>query len=192
MKITITLLLLFTTISKAFSQINESGSYKFPPDSILLKKAQYLVDNYKVAVILAVNCKNNYFNLESILNKFTKDAIIEVSSVNSDHIRKKTVTEYFSRLRDFCRGINYDSIDISFPSDIIKPNEIKKEYSNVCSVNKDIIQVFKAYRNNNSNPVYCDVTIKRIWVVFVANQDGSYSALINRVSVLNTQNCFLN
>jgi hypothetical protein len=182
------LFILFTASFAAKTQIPEDKRKQLPPNDILLEKAQFIVSNYKMAVILSSNCKNRNYDKESILQMFTETAMIEVSSNRGGKPSERTPKEYFFNLRNLCNGINYDSIDIKFKPDILRESEVSR-FENTCMIKRDIVQRFVGFKKGNPKPVYCDVTIKKIIMVFVPQRDGSYKALISRVTVEDTQAC---
>ena len=172
----------------AFGQGNEYR--KVPPlsDATLRDYAQNLVNSYKVAVIKSVKCKT-HFSLESILQKFTVDAKIEISNLRDSSKKRLSPEVYFGVLRRVSCGINFDSVNIKFAPDLITSAQISRPFNNFCIVNKDITQRFEGFRNGRQE--YCDVTIKEIKMQFVPQVNGSYKALISYISVKSTQNCML-
>lgn len=189
-KILFTLFICLTSLG-AWTQ-SEDRSKVLPPDKILLEKFQFIVSNYKMAVILSSNCRNTQYDEESILDMFAIDAKIEVSILGRNEPPRtisRTPKEYFSRLKNLCKGINYDSISIQFLPDILRKDEIKVRSDYTCEIKRDIVQKFVAFKRGQPNPVYCDVTIKLIAVDFLLQRDGSYKALIKSVTVEGTRGC---
>jgi hypothetical protein len=173
----------------AISQGNEYRKTDPLSDATLRDYAQNLVNSFKVAVIKSVKCKTKAnFSLESILQKFTYDAKIEISNLRDSTKKRYSPEVYFGILRRLCSGINYDDINIRFDPDPITNEQIIR-FNNSCIVKKDINQRFEGYKNGVL--AYCDVTIKEIKMVFVPQTDGSYKGLISYISAKSTKNCML-
>ncbi|RYG43954.1 MAG: hypothetical protein EOO01_20390 [Chitinophagaceae bacterium] len=166
----------------------QTESSKTPPSqAILLKEVNALVDDYQLAVIKSARCKDNKnYDLASILSKFAPNAVIEVSSLRSgSNIIKRTPREYFSRLKNLCTALNYDSVSVAYLRNIISGTNILRD-GNSCIIDTNITQRFEAYRNNAR--VYCDITVRKIHVSFYL-EDGITVGRITRVSIVATDQC---
>ena len=174
----------------ATAQPSERRNKSLPSFDIIRDEAQGLLNDYKTAVVRAVRNRTREYDLTTILEKFTPSAMIEMSSLRTRIIKRKTPYAYFTALKDLSKGINYDSVDITFPSDPLMDDQIEiSKLDNSCTINHPFIQRFRGYRAGCTQPVYCDVTIRRIYVVFTLLRDGTYRARIADVTIDSTNAC---
>lgn len=174
-------------VAPAMADAQLEQSRNLPPEKTLLLEVNRLVDDYKIAVIKSARCNaNKTYTLSSILSKFAPGAIIEVSSLRSSTgIIKRTPQEYFSRLKNLCTALNYDSVSVAYSPSTIENSNILRN-GNSCVIDTNITQRFEAYRDNQR--VYCDITVRKIHVSFYL-KGGEYTGRITKISIVATDRC---
>jgi len=169
------------------AQLREVPRSRILSDNIVRDGAQSILDDYTRAVEMAADCKNGGVHLKSFLQLFTPDAYIEVSSRSRTGTVSRTPAAYINGLRRLCVGGIYDEIHFDFSEDILERSNLIYQFGGACEIDRRIHQTFRGYRNNVLT--YCDVTIRRMSIVFYRLNDGSYQPFIKRITIEETSDC---
>lgn len=182
--------ILFGCSQSLSAQLREVPNSKVLSQKAIMEGAQSILDDYIRAVEMAADCKNGAVHLASFLQLFTSDALIEVSSRNRASIPPRTPSAYINGLRRLCIAGIYDEIHFDFSEEMLQRDNLIYQFGGACEIDRRIQQTFKGYKNKDLT--YCDVTIRRISIIFYRLKDGSYQPFIKHIAIEETNPCLPN
>lgn len=159
-----------------------------PAEKWVRSEAILLLQRFGEGVEKALVCP--LYDTEGTNELFTEDATIQVTSLQSNTKKNYRPEPYWRALNGLiCKGnAKYASALVSYSPTSADSVRIRT-VNNACIATYDLTQTFMSFSKKNGARSYCDVTIKKVVMIFWTNSQGIMEGKIKKVYADHPEQC---